>query len=52
MAKVLVVINPFQGYAKGDRIASPSQITEILAGEHAHHVVQAEHADVIPDDQE
>jgi hypothetical protein len=41
--KVLVVINPFGGHEKGARITDPEQITKILDGEHAHHVVQSDH---------
>lgn len=43
MARVLVVTNPFQEYGIGDRITDPKQIQTILDGEHAHHVVQADH---------
>jgi hypothetical protein len=45
MARVLVVKNPFGGRDKGDRITDPAEIAEILAGEHAHHVLQSDHAD-------
>jgi hypothetical protein len=41
----LVVTNPFGGYEKGERIIDPTVIGKILAGEHAHHVVQSHHAD-------
>lgn len=41
--KVLVVTNPFGGRETGQKITDPSEIESILAGEHAHHVVQAEH---------
>lgn len=43
--RVLVVTNPFGDHKRGSRISDPDQIAEILAGEHAHHVVQADHAD-------
>lgn len=43
--KVLVVTNPFGGREAGDRITDPAEIATTLAGEHAHHVVQAEHSD-------
>jgi len=43
MARVLVVKNPFGGRDKGDRITDPVEIAEILAGEHAHHVLQSDH---------
>jgi hypothetical protein len=46
MAIVLVVTNPFGGLSHGDRITDPSEIDSVLAGENAHHVVQADHADV------
>ena len=41
--KVLVVTNPFGGHEKGHRITDSAEIDKILAGEHAHHVVQADH---------
>lgn len=44
--RVLVVTNPCLGRNVGDRITDPDEIAEILAGEHAHHHVQAEHEDV------
>ena len=37
--KVLVVTNPFAGRAAGDTITDPGEVAEILAGEHAGHVV-------------
>ena len=43
--KVLVVTNPFGGRGVGDMITDPAEIEATLAGEHAHHVVQAEHHD-------
>lgn len=43
MARVLVVINPFGGHDRGDRITDAKEIEKLLAGEHAHHVVQADH---------
>ena len=48
--QVLVVTNPFGGHEKGDRIKDPKQIEEILAGEHAHHVVRADHDEPATDD--
>ncbi|QEH36507.1 hypothetical protein OJF2_50910 [Aquisphaera giovannonii] len=41
--KVLVVTNPFGGREAGERITDPKEIESILAGEYAHHVVQADH---------
>jgi hypothetical protein len=41
----LVVTNQFGGYEKGERITDPAAIGKILAGEHAHDVVQSHHAD-------
>jgi hypothetical protein len=43
MARVLVVNNPFGGHDKGARITDPDEIEKVLAGEHAHHVVQSDH---------
>ena len=43
--KVLVVTNPFGGREAGDRITDAKEIESTLEGEHAHHVVQSEHAD-------
>lgn len=43
MTRVLVVTNPFAGRDKGHRITDPDEIAKVLAGEHAHHVVQADH---------
>jgi hypothetical protein len=43
MARVLVVHNPFGGFEKGHRITDPAAIEEILAGEHAYHVVPSDH---------
>jgi len=43
MQKVLVVVNPFAGYEKGERITDEGKIEEILEGEHAHDVVQSWH---------
>lgn len=40
--KALVVKNPFAGHARGTAITDPKRIEEILAGEHAQHVVPAE----------
>lgn len=36
----LVVVRAFGAYAKGDTITDIGKITEILAGENAHHVVR------------
>lgn len=44
--KVLVVTNPCLGRSIGDRIIDPEEIKKILSGEHAHHHVAADHADV------
>ncbi len=52
MTRVLVVTNPFGGHEKGTRITSPEEISEILAGEHAHHVVQADHPTETLEEQE
>lgn len=41
--KVLVVTNPFGGHGNGHAISDPAEIEKILAGEHAHHVVAADH---------
>jgi hypothetical protein len=46
MANVLVVTNPFGGHVRGDRITDPHEIEQILEGEHASHVIRANHADV------
>jgi hypothetical protein len=43
MARVLVVVNPFGGREKGERITDEEDIKKILEGEHAHHVVQSVH---------
>lgn len=40
---VLVVHEPFGGYAKGEVIRDAEKIAEILAGENAHHVVKSVH---------
>ena len=50
--RVLVVTNPFGEYAKGATISDPTKMAEILGGEHAHHVVQAEHEDATIHEQE
>lgn len=42
---VLIVSNPFGGRDRGDRITDPDEIAAVLAGEHAHHVIQTAHAD-------
>jgi hypothetical protein len=36
----LVVVRPFGGLARGDLITDPNRIGDILAGEHAAHVVR------------
>ena len=41
--RVLVVTSPFGGHEVGSRITDPKQIEEILKGEQAHRVVQADH---------
>ena len=46
MARVLVVINPFGGRDKGDRITDADEIAKVLKSEHLHHVVQADHSDL------
>jgi hypothetical protein len=46
MARVLVVVNPFGGLGKGDRITDPEEIKKVLAGEQAHHVIQSDHSDL------
>lgn len=43
--KVLVVTNPFGGREAGQTVTDASEIESILAGEHAHHVVQTDHPD-------
>ena len=43
--KVLVVTNPFAGREAGHVISDPAVMEEVLAGEHAGHVVAAEHED-------
>ena len=43
--RVLVVTNPFAGYAQGQVIDSPGLIDGILAGAHSGHVVLAEAAE-------
>ena len=45
--RVLVVTNPFGGRDRGDRITDPKEINAVLAGEHAHHVVQADHPETV-----
>ena len=46
--RVLTVTNPFAGYALGQVIDSPEDIRDILAGEHAGHVVRSERPDPAP----
>jgi hypothetical protein len=36
----LVVVRPFAGLARGDVVADPARIAEILNGEHAASVVR------------
>lgn len=36
-AFVLVVVQPFGDYQRGDRITDPAKIAEVLAGENASH---------------
>jgi hypothetical protein len=36
----LVVVRPFAGLARGDVVADPARIAEILKGEHAAFVVR------------
>jgi hypothetical protein len=36
----LVVVRPFAGLARGDVVADPARIAEILKGEHAASVVR------------
>ncbi|MEX3933274.1 hypothetical protein AB4Y32_15975 [Paraburkholderia phymatum] len=40
MKFVLVVIEPFGGYAKGEEITDADKVAEILAGENQHHVIK------------
>lgn len=47
--RVLIVTNPFGGHDTGHRITDPSRIEKTLAGEHAHHVVQADHEITLAD---
>lgn len=46
--RVLIVTNPFGGHSKGSVIKDADKIAEILAGENAHHVISAHHADDAP----
>lgn len=41
--KKLVVTNPFGGHEVGDEITDEKLVNDILANEHAHHVVQVAH---------
>ncbi len=43
--KSLIIVSPFGGFAKGERIVDPDQVEEILAGENAHHVVASRQGD-------
>ncbi len=52
MTRVLVVTNPFGGRNRGDRITDPKEIAQVLTGEHAHHVVQADHPSETVEEQE
>ena len=36
----LVVVRPFAGFARGEIVADPARITQILKSEHAHCVVR------------
>lgn len=36
-AYVLVVVQPFGDYQRGDKITDAAKIAEVLAGENAHH---------------
>jgi hypothetical protein len=36
-AFVLVVVHPFAGYQRGDRISEPAAIDAVLSSENAHH---------------
>jgi hypothetical protein len=36
----LVVVRPFAGLARGDVVADPARVAEILAGAHANDVVR------------
>jgi len=40
MSMNLVVTRPFAGFARGDIITDDARIADILASEHAHHVVR------------
>jgi len=40
MAFELVVLKPFSGYKRGDKITDSSAISKILAGPQAHYVVR------------
>lgn len=40
MAELLLVVRPFESRALGDLILDASEISNLLAGEHAHHVVR------------
>ena len=41
--KVLVVTSPFGGHEVGHRVTDGGEIRDILGGEHANKVVQADH---------
>lgn len=36
----LVVVRPFNGFARGDTISEPALVSEIVQGVHAHDVVR------------
>lgn len=38
----LVVVKPFDGFARGDIITDVTRIAQVLAGEHAHAVVRVQ----------
>lgn len=43
--RVLVVKGAFGGHSRGSVIKDRAEITKVLAGENAHHVIQSEHPD-------
>lgn len=45
MAKVAVVLHPFGGHQRGDRISDATDIANILKGEQATFVVISNHPD-------
>jgi hypothetical protein len=40
MRTVLIVVEPFKDYAKGDAIEDPQTVADVLASDQAHHVVK------------